>query len=519
MHPQVQLDHEGSCPYCGMDLVAKEVGGALSPGQFEMQENALALANITTMSVEPQSAPDGIFRLSGLIQTNEKTDAIQTTLFDGRIDELSVSAVGEYIRKGQKFGTIYSPELYLAQDKLLTSSSYKDTHVKLYEASRNGLGLWKLTDEQIDEILRTREPMVNFALTADVSGTVTEVMAKPGNFYAQGDPLFRISNLNTVWAVFDAYENQVGQLSVGQPVTIRTQAFPGKEFEAKINFIEPLFDSSRRTVAVRVVLRNREGLLKPGMFAEAEVVVDRKSEGIWIPKSAVLWTGKRSLVYIKVPDQNTVFESREITIGNSSSDSYEVLSGLNVGEEVVVNGTFTIDAAAQLESKASMMNREQMQDRSIQDHSIQPMNPSGVSAAPAQKMIVAYLELKEALVASDPTAAQKFAGQQLELLRGITLDGPDNHGQELLIAIGESLEKINGSKDLAVQRTHFKPLSEKMIVLAGSVQGLQTPLYVQHCPMADGNKGADWLSLEEVIANPYYGDQMLRCGKVTQTLQ
>jgi Cu(I)/Ag(I) efflux system membrane fusion protein len=391
--------------------------------------------------------------------------------------------------------------------------------VKLYEATRNGLGLWKLTDEQIDEILRTREPMVNFALTADVSGTVTEVMAKPGNFYAQGDPLFRISNLNTVWAVFDAYENQVGQLIVGQPVTIRIQAFPGKEFAAEISFIEPLLDSSRRTVAVRVVLRNREGLLKPGMFAEAEVVVNSKSEGIWIPKSAVLWTGKRSLVYVQAPDQSTVFESREITIGKSSSDSYEILSGLNVGEEVVVNGTFTMDAAAQLESKASMMNRRQIQVRSPQDQSMQPLNPSGVNAAPAQKMITAYLELKEALVASDPTAARKFAGRQLELIRGIHLDGPVGHGHPVLTAIGESLEKIQGSGDLAVQRAHFKPLSEKMIVLAGSVQGLKTPLYVQHCPMADGNKGADWLSLEEVIANPYYGDQMLRCGKVTKTLR
>jgi Cu(I)/Ag(I) efflux system membrane fusion protein len=134
-------------------------------------------------------------------------------------------------------------------------------------------------------------------------------------------------------------------------------------------------------------------------------------------------------------------------------------------------------------------------------------------------MITAYLELKEALVASDPTAARKFAGQQLELLRGIPLDGPESHGQPVLTAIGESLEKIQGSGDLAVQRTHFKPLSEKMIVLAGSVQGLKTLLYVQHCPMADGNKGADWLSLEEAIANPYYGDQMLRCGKVTKMLR
>ncbi len=519
MHPQVQMDKEGSCPYCGMDLVAKKVMGSLSPGQFEMQESALALANINTIQIEPQSAPDGIFRLSGVIQTNKKTDAIQTTLFDGRIEQLNINAVGEYLRKGQKFGMIYSPELYLAQDKLLTSSSYKDTHVKLYEASRNGLGLWKLTDAQIDEILRTRKPMINFDLMADVSGTVTEVMAKPGNFYTEGDPIYRISNLNTVWAVFDAYENQVGQLSVGQPVTIKTQAFPGKEFDAKIDFIEPLFDPTRRTVAVRVVLNNREGLLKPGMFAEAAVKVNRKSEGIWIPKSAVLWTGKRSLVYVKAPVQSAVFESREITIGKSSAESYEVLSGLNVGDQVVVNGTFTVDAAAQLESKASMMNPSQFEDRSMGDQSLPPLNTVITPAVPVQEMIMIYLELKEALVASNPKEAQRLATKQLDLLKGIPFDDSDALGRQLLYDIRASLEQIQNSPDLTVHRNYFKPLSQKMIILAHSAKDLGAPLYIQHCPMADGNKGADWLSLEQVIANPYYGDQMLRCGKVTQTLQ
>jgi Cu(I)/Ag(I) efflux system membrane fusion protein len=519
MHPQVQLEKAGACPLCGMDLVAKNVKSSLLTGQFEMQENALALANISTVRIEPKTSPNGTLRLSGVIQTNEKTDAIQTTLFDGRIDQLNISAVGEYIRKGQKFGMIYSPELYLAQDKLLTSSSYKDTHVKLYEASRNGLGLWKLTDAQIDEILRTREPMVNFALTADVSGTVTEVMAKPGNFYKQGDPLFKISNLNTVWAVFDAYENQVGNLAVGQSVTIKTQAFPGEELQAKISFIEPLFDNSRRTVAVRVVLNNREGLLKPGMFAQAEVFIERQAEGVWIPKSAVLWTGKRSLVYLKAPATSTVFESREITIGSSAGDYYEVVTGLNVGDEIVVNGTFTIDAAAQLDSKTSMMNRKQARGGDIYDGSIKPLQLGSLPQEPAQTTINSYLQLKGALVASNPEQAQKFAGQQLQLLQGIGLELSDPNGQRLLSEMAELLEFIVNSKDLEVHRTYFKPLSEKMIVFAGSLKDPEATLYVQHCPMADDNKGADWLSLEEVIANPYYGDKMLRCGKVVEKIQ
>jgi Cu(I)/Ag(I) efflux system membrane fusion protein len=518
MHPQVRSEKQGSCPLCGMDLVAGASVGSLSPGQFEMKEDALALANVSTYRVQPGSSPEHTLRLSGVIQTNEKTDAIQTTIFDGRIEQLKISAVGEYVRKGQEFGLIYSPELYLSQDKLLTSSSYKDTHVKLYEASRNGLGMWKLTDEQINQILKTREPIINFPLIADVTGTVTEVIAKPGDFYKQGDPLFKVSNLSTVWAVFDAYENQVRNLSVGQSVRIRTQAFQGQELEAKISFIEPLFDQVRRTVAVRVVLDNRKGLLKPGMFAEAIVSIDNEAQGIWIPKSAVLWTGKRSLVYLNAPSSSTVFESRDITIGKSTGDHYEVLEGLNPGDVIVVNGTFTIDAAAQLESKTSMMNRRRMPDGEIHDDGIAPLRSKPAPAEPAGQLISSYLQLKEALVASSPQRARKIAAGQLELIAAFPAGAPGSGEPGLLSEIESLVEKITNADDIEEQRAHFKPLSAKMIAFAGSVQGFGSTLYVQHCPMADGNKGADWLSLEETIANPYFGDKMLRCGKVTDKI-
>lgn len=519
MHPQVRAEKQGSCPLCGMDLVASVSGISLSSTQFEMKEEALALANISTFRVQPYGSPESSLRLSGIIKTNEKTDAIQTTIFDGRIEQLNISAVGQYIRKGKEYGLIYSPELYLSQDKLLTSSSYKDTHVKLYEASRNGLGLWKLTDEQIDQLLETRKPILNFPLIADVTGTVTEVIAKPGNFYKQGDPLFKVSNLSTVWAVFDAYENQVRNLSVGQTVYLKTQAYQGEELEAKINFIEPLFDQSRRTVAVRVVLNNRKGLLKPGMFAEATVRIENLPEGIWIPKSAVLWTGKRSLVYLSSPSNSTVFESREITIGNSAGDYYEILEGLNEGDEIVVNGTFTIDAAAQLESKSSMMNRGRMRTEGIHDNSIELLQSKNIPADPARELLISYLQLKEAMVASNPKRAAEIAEGQLELIAGISEQASLGVEPEVVSKIQASVQQIKGTVDIEEQRSYFKPLSAQMIALAGSVKGFGSTLYIQHCPMADGNKGADWLSLQETIENPYFGDKMLRCGKVIDKIE
>jgi len=253
---------------------------------------------------------------------------------------------------------MYSPDLYSAQDKLLTSASYKETHEKLFDAARNTLGVWKLTDAQIKEILKTGKPILNFPIVATVNGTVTEVLGAEGNWYAQGDPLFKVSNLYSVWAVFDAYENQLPMLAVGQDVHISSSAFNGRTYKAKIAFIDPVLHAEKRTVSVRATLINKEGLLKPGMFIEGSIETDNANQVLTVPKSAVLWTGKRSLVYVKPDPEQATFEMTEVTLGNALGNSYIILDGLTAGDEVVTNGTFTVDAAAQLQGKKSMMAPE-----------------------------------------------------------------------------------------------------------------------------------------------------------------
>ncbi|MGB5229351.1 MAG: efflux RND transporter periplasmic adaptor subunit, partial [Eudoraea sp.] len=183
---------------------------------------------------------------------------------------------------------------------------------------------------------------------------------KAGDYVKQGSPLFKIANLNTVWAVFDAYENQVSLLKEGQKIDIVTKAYPDTRFDAKISFIDPVLNSATRTIEVRAVLQNPKGQLKPGMFVAGMLGLKSKmkDEMIVIPESAVLWTGERSVVYIKTDPENPIFEMREITLGDAINGGYVVLSGLENGEEIVTNGTFTVDAAAQLKGKKSMMNEE-----------------------------------------------------------------------------------------------------------------------------------------------------------------
>ena len=184
-------------------------------------------------------------------------------------------------------------------------------------------------------------------------------MVEAGDYVKQGSPIIKISDLNTVWVVFDAYENQVAHLKEGQDIAIAIKAYPHKKFQARISFINPVMQSDTRTIEVRAVLQNPNGFLKPGMFALGllEQVSPKGSSEIIVPESAVLWTGERSVVYIKTDPDNSSFEMREIVLGDFINDGYVVVSGLENGDEIVTNGTFTIDAAAQLKGKKSMMNK------------------------------------------------------------------------------------------------------------------------------------------------------------------
>lgn len=361
MHPQILQPEQGDCPICGMDLIPVEsADNGLAIDQFKMTKNAMALANIKTTTIGSGISGDNTLILSGTIEENEKAVATQASYFDGRIEKLFVNFEGEEVRSAQKLATIYSPELVSAQQELTTAASLKESQPALYKAVRNKLKLWKLSENQIEQIEKSGQIRENFPLYANVSGTVTEIMVKAGDYVNQGSPLFKIANLNTVWAIFDVYENQVSLLKEGQKIDIVTNAYPDKKFDAKISFIDPILNSATRTIKVRAVLQNPTGQLKPGMFVTGSLGLTSKMKDdmIVIPESAVLWTGERSVVYIKTNPNDPTFEMREVTLGDMINEGYIVLNGLQNGDQIVTNGTFTVDAAAQLKGKKSMMNEE-----------------------------------------------------------------------------------------------------------------------------------------------------------------
>lgn len=542
MHPQIMQPEPGDCPICGMDLIPAESGAdGLLADQFKLTENAMALANVRTSIVGNGNVNGNAIKLSGKIVENEESNSVQVSYFAGRIERLNVSFTGEEIRKGQLLASIYSPELYAAQQELITAASLKESQPKLYQAVRNKLKLWKLSENQINQIETSGKILENFPVYATVSGTVSEKLVEQGDYIKQGQPLLKIAKLNTVWANFDVYENQIDLFKKGQEVVITTNAYPNKEFKGKVSFIDPVLDTRTRTVKLRVVLNNTNDEFKPGMFVEGKIesVSSTKEQLLSIPSTAVLWTGERSVVYLKSNPDEPVFEMQEVKLGNTIGENYEVLSGLQNGDEIVTNGTFTIDAAAQLQGKKSMMNKEggkvmtgheghlgMQESTSSNDSNHTKMNERIKVPEVFQNQLKTafdnYLVVKDALVKDDSKKVVEGAQQLLNSLNLIDMkllkdNNAHNHWMKLEKELKSSTKSISEVSNIKEQRNHFKHLSSH---LGSAIQlfGVNEKVYNQFCPMADDNKGAYWLSKEEKVSNPYFGDAMLTCGEVKQVI-
>ncbi|MDD4516158.1 efflux RND transporter periplasmic adaptor subunit [Massilibacteroides sp.] len=364
MHPHIRSDKPGKCPICGMDLVPMEEdadGNLIDPSALVMTEQAMRLADVETVVVQSGTASKRL-RLYGKVQADERTKQTLSSHIPGRIERLDLNYTGEIVQKGQVIGTVYSPELVTAQKELLEAIQMGESGQVLVEASRNKLKQWKLTEEQIRKIEHSGQPITNFPVLSEFSGVVLGKRVNEGDYVTQGSALYDVSDLSHVWILFDVYERDLQWIKKGDRITFSAEAMPGKEFEGKVSFIEPVLDPSTRTVKVRIEFANTNRQFKPEMFVTG--ILDSKTgktEHLIVPNSAVLWTGERSIVYVKDPEADKpTFHLREIKLGASLGDSWIVENGLNAGEQLVVKGTFEVDASAQLAGKASMMTHAAM---------------------------------------------------------------------------------------------------------------------------------------------------------------
>ena len=523
MHPQIRQPEAGDCPICGMDLIPLEANNNSNPLVFEMTADAVKIANIQTTVIGSGSVNAKGLKLSGKIKADETNSASIVSHISGRIEKLFVSYTGEKVSKGQKIASIYSPKLITAQKELLEAYKVKDANPKLYEATVNKLKFWKITKEQIESIITSKEVIESFNIYAGFSGVVLNKKVSVGDYLNEGEVLFDIQNLNQLWAIFDVYETDLGGIKTGSKISFNTPAIPNKTFTSSIVFIDPVINPASRTATIRTTINNQNQLLKPEMFLEGTINnTSSNNVSILVPKSAVLWTGERSVVYVKLPDLPTPsFEFREVTIGESNGTNYTILDGIKNGDEVVTNGAFVIDASAQLNNQSSMMNRNLLSNNS-------EGLPDYTSATPIEfkkqlgLILENYLLIKNALVNSNINESTKNSKLLIESLNKVDMKLVKGESHVFWMAqmkaITENTNGIIEATDISEQRDLFSSLSNTIISTTKSFGVEKDTFYVQFCPMAGNDKGAYWLSKESKIKNPYFGDEMLTCGSAKETI-
>ena len=362
MHPQIRMSAPGKCPICGMELIPlNQIATAtIDADAIHLTKDAAQLANVLT-SVVSRQKPIKEIRLYGKIQADERLLQSQVAHISGRIEKLFVNFTGENVRKGQSLALVYSPELINSQQELLESVKTKQNQPEIYAAAKERLRQLKLTEVQITKIETSGIVQNNIEVVSNTTGIVSARRVNNGDYISQGTVLYDIADLSNVWVMFDAYESDLPFLKLHDRISFTIEALPGTTFSGSIFFIDPVIDPVTRVAKVRVEIKNEAGKLKPEMFATGIVKanLDEYRNNLVIPQSAVLWTGKRSIVYVKqTGTDEPVFKIREIGLGPMLGRSYIVTDGLIEGEEIVTQGTFSVDAAAQLEGKPSMMNHE-----------------------------------------------------------------------------------------------------------------------------------------------------------------
>ena len=548
MHPQIQKDGPGQCPLCGMDLIPLDNSmndDEALPDEVPMSDAAMKLAEIQTYVVKLEK-PEKEIRLLGKVKADERLMYAQVAHINGRIEKLFINFTGEKVYKGQKLASIYSPELVAAQKELFEVLKNQSTSPALVDAVRNKLKQWKFTDNQIAAIEKSGKVQTEIDILSNYNGYVMMRMVSEGDHVKEGQTLFDITDLSKVWVLFEAYENDLPWVKVGDYLEIELKSVPGEIFKAKVSFIDPFINPKTRVAYVRVELPNTQRLLKPDMFANGIITskLPIKEAVILVPKSSVLWTGKRAVVYVKLPNRaHNSFIYREVILGEDAGDFYIIKKGLEEGEEIATNGVFKIDAAAQLAGKKSMMNPtggkvatghnhggdEKEMDMSGMDMEKEVMiDKSKVSSKFKKqlgKVVSSYLLLKDKLTIDDTNIQTDVKAIQKSLKNvdmSLVMEDAHNVWMKALKSMNKDLKLLSKAVNIDEQRTIFLTLSNSLSdatqKLGVEMTANQT-LYLEFCPMANDNNGGYWLSTEKKIKNPYFGSKMLKCGEVKQVIK
>ncbi len=305
-----------------------------------------------------------VIRTVGRFDYDERKVTAVTLKVSGYVEDLYADYTGKTVRKGEPLFSIYSPDLVSAEQEYLLAlqteqaigqsrvPSAAESAASLLRASRERLRLWDLRDSEIREIEASGKPRLRRIIRAPASGVVVEKMVVAGQSVQAGMTLYRLADLSTIWVYGDVYEYELPSVKVGQPAEIRLSYVPDRTFHAKVAYLYPTLDAKTHTVKVRFELENADRLLRPEMYGSVELRVPL-GERLVVPKSAVLDSGRRQLVFVGSGDGR--LEPRDVVLGDRVDDWVEIKQGLSPGERVATSANFLVDSESQIQGADSMM--------------------------------------------------------------------------------------------------------------------------------------------------------------------
>ena len=562
MHPQVIQDHPGLCPICHMDLTPLRSG--TSPVANETMPSPSVTIDpvvVQNMGVRTAKVTRGplrtMVRAAGVLKEAEPKVRDVNLRLSGWVEKLYADTEGMHVSKGEPLFDLYSPQLQTAVEELLAARRASSapggdrlasqSTAALYQSARQRLVLLGLSDEQVEKLGKLDHAPRTITFLSPVGGHVTGKSVVEGAAVKEGDQALRIVDHSMLWLDAQIYESQLPFIARGQKATATVASMPGKKFEGEVAFVHPHVDPTTRTVMVRLVVPNEALVLKPGMYGTVLIAAELEDDTVLVPREAVIDTGARQIAFLA--REQGRFEPREVTMGSLGQDGLvQVLEGLSPGETVVTSGQFLIDAESRMQEAIQKHLREKVQGpkptpepvAEVPAKQFEPnASPPGAEApntSPAttraaerggeigkgdeNAVTKAYLDLSsffgQARKGDEPanvepviSAAHQFAAQV----------APER--KPLADKVLKAASDLNG-QPIERQRMLFKPLSTAVIALVDQVppsKALAEKLLVMHCPMADQNRGADWLQTAEPLANPYFATSMKRCGEVRRTIE
>ncbi len=385
MDPTYIRNEPGKSPM-GMDLVPvyEEHGESKEPAStIRIDPVTIQNMGIRFGRVERKLLTKEIRTIGNITYDETRIYAVNTK-FNGWIEKLYINFVGEKVKKGQPLFEIYSPELVTAQTeyllslqqyKSLSKSSYpviREGAKRLLDASKNRMSYWGLNEVQIEQIEKTEKVQKNITIYSPANGVVIKKIAFEGHYVKAGEHQYEIADLSTVWVDVDIYEYELPWVQDGMDADMELSYIPGKHFSGKVLYIYPYLEPQTRTAKLRLQFPNPGYNLKPGMYANIYLKSDISKDALVIPQEAVIDSGLRKIVFVALGKGK--FQPREVKLGvEGNNNEFQVLEGLEEGEEIVISAQFMLDSESRLREAISKMLKVRQRSLGSEDRTTKTM--------------------------------------------------------------------------------------------------------------------------------------------------